>query len=226
MQAVRSFLAGALVLTLAACAQFTQEPDQLAPEVLKLSVETLAQFRANDDLKHIDEMIPNAAGIMILPRVVKGGFIAAAEAGTGVLMARRNDGSWSYPAYYLLGGGSLGFQAGLQETAIIMIIRNRAALEAVIEHQGKFGADIGVTVGWSGIGFEGSTTVGLGADIVALSAANLGAYGGASLEGSALVRRGDLNDLVYGAGAMPHDILFGSLANQMADPLRAAVTPR
>lgn len=226
MSRLRSALAAALVLVVSACAQFTQTPDQLAPAVLQQSVDALAQFRANEDLKQIDDLIPSAAGVMILPRVVKGGFIAGAEAGTGVLMARRADGSWSYPAYYLLGGGSIGLQAGLQETAIVMVIRNEKALDAVINHQGKFGADIGVTVGWAGIGYEGSTTAGLGADIVALSAANLGAFGGASLEGAALIRRGDLNDLVYGEGAMPRDILFGALANPMADPLRAAISPR
>lgn len=223
MRKVRSFVAGLLVLGLSACAQFTQTPDQLAPAVLTQSVDTLAFFRSSEDLSVINDMLPEAAGVMILPRVVKGGFIAAGEAGTGVLLARRTDGTWSYPAYYLMTGGSIGLQAGLQETAIVMILRTEKGLNAVIEHQGKFGADIGVTVGWAGIGYEGSTTAGLGADIVAFSAGNLGAFGGASLEGAALVRRGDLNDLVYGPGAMPEDILFGALSNPMADPLRAAV---
>jgi len=223
MAKLRSLVVVVLIVGLAACAQFRQTPDQLAPAVLQQSIDTLAFFRSNDDLRKINELMPDAAGVMILPRVVKGGFIAAAEAGTGVLLAHRDDGTWSYPAYYFLSGGSVGLQLGLQETSIVMIIRTKKGLDAVIEHQGKFGADIGVTVGWAGIGYEGSTTAGLGADIVAFSAGNLGAFGGASLEGSALVRRGDLNDLVYGQGATPTDILFGSLSNPMADPLRAAV---
>lgn len=222
----KRLIAAGCVAVLAACAQFTAEPEELAPAILAQSIDALAEFRANPDLRKIDEMIPTAAGIMILPRVVKGGFIAGAEAGTGVLLARKTGSEWSYPAYYLLSGGSIGLQAGLQESAIVMVLRNQKALDAVIEHQGKFGADIGVTVGWSGIGYEGATTAGLGADIVAIQSGNLGVFGGAALEGSALVRRTDLNELVYGPGATPREILFGSLANSIADPLRAAINPR
>lgn len=226
MKAVRAALVVLCLVAVSGCAQFTNEPEELAPAVLEQAIDTLAVFRANPDLKKIDELIPDAAGILILPRVVKGGIIVAAEAGTGVLMARKQGSTWSYPAYYLLSSGSVGLQMGLQETAIIMIIRNQKALDAVIEHQGKFGADIGVTVGWAGIGYEGATTVGLGADIVALAAGNLGVFGGMSLEGAAIVRRTDLNELVYGPGATPRDILFGDLSTAMADPLRAAINPR
>ncbi|MEQ8667129.1 MAG: lipid-binding SYLF domain-containing protein [Rhodospirillales bacterium] len=226
MRGFRAAVAALCMAAVSACAQFTNEPEELAPAVLSQAVDTLALFRANPDLKKIDELIPDAAGILILPRVVKGGLIVAAEAGTGVLLARKSGSTWSAPAFYLLSSGSVGFQMGLQETAIVMIIRNQKALDAVIEHQGKFGADIGVTVGWAGIGYEGATTVGLGADIVALSAGNLGVFGGMSLEGAAIVRRTDLNELVYGPGATPRAILFGDLANPMADPLRAAINPR
>ena len=226
MRRIYQFLAMICVATLVACSQFARPPEDLAVVVLSQSIDTLAQFRANPDLRRIDEILPSAAGVMILPRVVKGGFIAAAEIGTGVLLARRDDQTWSYPAYYLLSGGSVGLQAGLQETAVVMVIRNREALDAVVEHQGKFGADIGVTVGWSGIGYEGATTANLGVDIVAVSAANLGVFGGASLEGSAMIRRTDLNEQVYGPETTPRDILFGDLANGIADPLRAAINPR
>ena len=226
MRRLRTTIVAFCIAALAACAQFTSDPDELAPAVLEQAVDTLALFRANPDLKKIDELIPGAAGILILPRVVKGGIIVAAEAGTGVLLARGSGSTWSSPAYYLLSSGSVGLQMGLHEVAIVMIIRNQKALDAVIEHQGKFGADVGVTVGWAGIGYEGATTVGLGADIVALSAGNLGVFGGAALEGAAIVRRTDLNELVYGAGATPRDILFGNLSTPMADPLRAAINPR
>jgi len=227
MRSMRSILC-VLVLAagLSACAQFIDPPEELAPAVLSQAVDTLAAFRAEPNLREIDEHIADAAGIIILPRVVKGGLIAAAEAGTGVLMARKAGSEWSYPAYYLLSAGSVGLQAGLEETSIIMIVRTQEALESVIEHQGKFGADIGLTVGWAGKGVEAATTMSGGYDVLAYSGDGLGLFGGVSLEGAAFVRRSDLNTAVYGEGAMPRDILFGSLSNPVADPLRAAINPR
>ncbi len=212
---------------LAACAQFVDPPEKLAPAVLEQSVDTMASFRGSAELKEIDQHIGDAAGILILPRVVKGGLIGAAEAGTGVLLARRAGSEWSYPVFYLLSAGSVGLQAGLQETSVIMVIKTQEALDAMVEHQGKFGADVGVTVGWAGKGVEAATTMSGGYDVLAFSAAGLGLFGGVSLEGAALVRRSDMNAALYGAEASPRDILFGgAYSNPVADPLRAAINPR
>ncbi len=229
----RGFLRGALGLgavsalgVTAGCSQYLDNPQAVAPMIIDESIRTLAHFRRIADLKAIDNHIPDAAAVLILPRVVKGGFIGGAEAGTGVLLARTRDG-WSYPAFYLMGAGSIGFQAGLQETEVIMIIRTPGALEAIIEHQGKFGADMGLMVGWEGIGYEASTTTSLGADILAFVGPGIGVYGGVSLEGAALVRRNDLNDVYYSVGATPREIVMdGRHVNPAADALRAAIDPR
>ncbi len=214
------------VIFLAGCTQFTGPPDKAAPLLIEGALDTLAHFRKVPDLKVIDQYIPDAAGVLILPSVIKGGFFGAAEAGTGVLLARTPDG-WSYPAFYILTAGSFGLQIGLQETEVVMIIRNLGALNAVVEHQAKLGADFGITVGWKGIGFEGSTTTNVGADIIAVVGPGMGAYGGVSLEGAALVRRTDLNEAMYGANALPREIIFDGIhTNPIADPLRAAISPR
>mgnify|MGYP002630281223 CR=1 FL=1 len=214
------------VILLTGCTQFTGPPDKVAPMLIEGAQDTLAHFRRVPDLQVIDRLIPGAAGILILPSVVKGGLVGAAEAGTGVLLARTPNG-WSYPAFYMLTAGSIGFQVGLQETEVVMIIRNLGALNAVVEHQIKLGADFGITVGWKGIGYEGSTTTNAGADIIAVVGPGMGAYGGVSLEGAALVRRTDLNEALYGANAVPREIIFdGIRTNPIADSLRAAISPQ
>ncbi|MBT3558578.1 MAG: lipid-binding SYLF domain-containing protein [Rhodospirillales bacterium] len=210
-----------------ACTQYTDPPHMVAPRIIDQSIDTLATFRQLENIDSIDKHIPGAAGILILPHVVKGGFIAAAEAGTGVLLARTSDGSWSYPAFYVLGSGSIGLQLGVQDVSMILIIRNQGALQAVIENQGKFGADIGLMLGYVGAGYEGSTTTNLGADIIAFMGPGMGAFGGVSLEGAALIRRNDLNDYYYGAGALPQDIVItGKYTNAGADPLRIRIDPQ
>ena len=86
-------------------------------------------------------------------------------------------------------------------------MRSRKAVEAVLKHQGKAGADLGIALGSIGTGLEGSTTTNLAADIFAFSDAK-GLFGGFSLEGTAIVRRNDLNREYYGAdvtlGLHPH----------------------
>ncbi len=223
---IRSMILGAGIFLVTGCSQYIDEPQVVAPMILEEAETTLRSFRGNPDLKEIDTHIPDAAGILIFPRVVKGGLIAGVEAGTGVLLARTDTG-WSAPAFYLLTAGSLGLQAGLQENEIVMIIRNQGALNAVIEHQGKFGAELGIMVGWTGIGYEGATTTSLGLDILAYSGDGFGVFGGAALEGAALVRRNDLNDYLYGEGSIPRAIVLeGRLSNPVTDSLRAAISPR
>ena len=211
-----------LILVLG-CTQFTGAPNKTAPMILESAEETLGHFRSVKELQVIDRLLPNAKGILILPSVIKGGLIGAAEAGTGVLLAKTPNG-WSYPAYYMITAGSIGLQAGIQETEVVMIIRNLGALDALVKNQIKFGADMGITVGWQGIGYEGSTTTNIGADIIALVGPGMGAYGGLSLEGAALIRRRDLNESLYGPGVTPREILFEGLhVNPLADSLRSSI---
>ena len=56
-------------------------------------------------------------------------------------------------------------------------MRSRKAVEAVLKHQGKAGADLGIALGSIGTGLEGSTTTNLAADIFAFSDAK-GLFGG------------------------------------------------
>ena len=60
------------------------------------------------------KIMSTAHAIIVLPTVIKGGFLIAAEGGGGVLTVRRGDGSWSNPAFYTLASASIGLQAGLQ----------------------------------------------------------------------------------------------------------------
>ncbi|NBQ76652.1 MAG: hypothetical protein EBU14_15100, partial [Acetobacteraceae bacterium] len=50
--------------------------------------------------------------------------------GDCVLAARDGGGSWSSPAFYNLVSGSLGFQAGLQDAQVVMLIMTPLALRS------------------------------------------------------------------------------------------------
>jgi lipid-binding SYLF domain-containing protein len=201
-------LIAALALALTACAGSISQKRAAAQDLVNLSAETFTRMQNDSTVARFRGLIQDAQGLVIFPAVVKAGFIVGAEGGSGVFVARGSDGRYGPPAFYTLASGSVGLQVGAQSTEMVMVLRNQKAVNAVLRHQGKFGADMGVTVGVIGAGVEAATTSALGADIVAIAVGLVGIYGGVSLEGAALVRRSDLNEAYYAPGAEPHAIVI------------------
>jgi SH3 domain-containing YSC84-like protein 1 len=161
-----------------------------------------------------------ARAVIIVPELVQGGFILGAAGGRGVLLGRTSPNHWTYPAFYNLGSGSVGFQAGAKVSEIVFIILTEKGLAAILDHKYKFGAEAGVTMVAVGIGLEGASTAATGADIVAYANSN-GLFAGASLEGSYIDPDNDWNALYYGAGATGRQIVMdGRYSNPGAEPLR------
>jgi len=211
-------------LSVASCIQISGTPVEAAQDIVDRATATVERFATTKDDLGFNKHIAEAKALIILPRAIKAGFIFGAEAGNGVLVVRGAAGAWSPPAFYSLAGVSFGFQIGIQDVETVLVLRNDKAIEAILKHQAKFGADAGLTVGVLGRGMEAATTANLGADVLALTHAIVGAYGGFSVEGAALVRRKDLNEAYYGKGATPRDIVRGgSHTNAKAAPLSAAL---
>jgi len=209
------------------CSEVLENPGVEANVIVRKATDTVIRFKESSELKEMAKFMSTAHAIIVLPTVIKGGFLIAAEGGGGVLTVRRDDGSWSNPAFYTLASASIGLQAGLQDTEIVLVLRTQKALNAVLKHQGKLGVDMGLTVGIFGAGAEISTTTNLGQDIYAFSSSKVGLFAGVSLEGSALIRRKDLNEAVYGVGTTPQAIIFqGRLKTNLADDLKKALALR
>ncbi|TVR98663.1 MAG: hypothetical protein EA406_06270 [Rhodospirillales bacterium] len=220
----RSVVVAVLVLVVAACGHGASESTE-AQALVDRAKWTVMTFRESpeDPSDLFRSELDSAAGIMVFPRVLRGAFVIGGEGGSGVLLVRDEAGNWSYPAFYTMGSGSFGLQAGGQASEVVLLLRSQRAVDHVIYNQGKFGADLAVTFGTIGAGLKGATTTNLGADILGISR-NAGLYGGMSLSGAALVRRTDLNSAYYAPEATPQDIvLAGRYSNPNADPLRRAL---
>jgi lipid-binding SYLF domain-containing protein len=206
------------------CASLSNNSENQAKTLIKDSSKVFAQFYKHRDLKEFRRYLNSAHAIIILPKVIKASFIYGGEGGSGLLLKRINVKDWSHPTFVTLGAASVGFQAGVQETAIVLIIKTEPALRAVLDHQGKLGADTGATIGIWGVGMEASTTTNFDADILAFSNPNIGAYFGISLEGAVIVRRKDLNESFYGKGATPKKILSGYYEKTEVRRLKEAIS--
>lgn len=181
---------------------------------------TARKILGGPDFPDAASQMVNARGVLIIPELVQGGFIFGAAGGRGVLLGRNSPNNWSYPAFYLMGSGSVGLQVGGKVSEIVFIIRTEKGLQAIIDHKFKFGAEAGVTMVAVGIGLEGATTGAGGADIVAF-ANSQGLFAGASLEGSYVDADNDWNALYYGGGATAKGVVLDRrYTNPGAEPLR------
>src|ERR1700754_1089518 len=169
-----------LLPLLAAPPARAQGDEQTLVDRATLAVQEMVNSSMSEDPR---KMLGRARAAMICPRVFKAGFILGGEGGACVLLARAGNGTWSYPAFYGMGSGSVGFQIGIQDSQFVMMIMTEKGLRAILDSQFKFGADASLAIATIGAGIEGSTTGALGADIVAFSQTR-GLYGGVSLEGS------------------------------------------
>ena len=208
------------------CGSYVPITPQGSFKLVDEASKTIDRLIRHEDLPSLKKYLSKAAGVAIFPATYKAGFIFGAEGGNGLVIARDTHGNWGYPAFYTLAGGSWGIQFGGQRAGVVLILRSRKAVEAVLKHQGKAGADFSVAVGSIGAGLEGSTTTNLAGDIVAFSDAK-GLFGGFSLEGTAIVRRNDLNREYYGTDVTPASILIEhARQNAHADSLRDALIVR
>ncbi len=162
---------------------------------------TLAQWReerivlaANSVLQGVtgnpDSTIPQALlqeaqGLVIVPDVVKGGFVVGLRHGRGVVLVRDHNGQWQSPAFVSLTGGSIGWQIGLQATDVILVFRTQNSVRGLLDGKFTIGVDAAAAAGPVGRQAAAATDARLGAEIYSYSRSR-GLFAGVSLDGSAL----------------------------------------
>jgi len=213
-----------LVLVFAAAAPATaQKAEQEIVDKARIAVDSL---RRDSDHPSLNPTLAKAKAVLIIPSLLKAGFILGGEGGSGVLLARTADGGWSGPAFYTLASGSVGLQIGAQDAEVIFLVMTDKGLKQVIQSQFKLGADASVAVGPKGAGVEAATTLAMGADIYSFARAR-GAFAGGSFEGSYIAAREEWNKAYHGQALSVEDIVLHNKApNPGADALKQALGAR
>src|SRR5262245_4860217 len=88
-----------------------------------------------------EELMARAHGIAVIPHVVKGAFGIGGQWGKGLMSQRREDGSWSPPAFIEIGGGSFGLQIGVQASDVVLVFSDDTGLKGLLKGKFKLGAD-------------------------------------------------------------------------------------
>ncbi|MFM9058380.1 MAG: lipid-binding SYLF domain-containing protein [Planctomycetaceae bacterium] len=207
----RRVACAALVLVAAGAASATA---QLAPPAGAQEIQTVTAARAALEqfaglqIESIPQtMLEKAEGIAIFPNMIKGGFILGVNFGRGVLMVRRPDRTWSPPVMVTMGGGSLGFQAGVQSADIVLVFATPQSLQGILTGQKvTLGADASVALGPVGRQANAGTDARLGAEIYSY-ARSRGLFAGVSLGGADLSVDQNANSMLYGRfGVTPSDV--------------------
>lgn len=143
--------------------------------------EALAEFR--DKVRGSDAVLSRAHGVLVFPKITKGGFGVGAEYGEGALRI----GGKSV-AYYSTASGSIGFQIGLQGRRQILVFLDKEALDKFRNSENwKVGVDGSVTVITVGAGGEVDSQT-INQPVVAFIFDSKGLMYNLSLEGSKISR--------------------------------------
>lgn len=211
-----ALFAGLLALASAAPARADSDAEALV-EKARLTFDSMYNDPNFTELKR---QVKLAKAVLIVPSQLKIAFILGGEGGSGVLVAKDANGAWGYPAFYTIGAGSLGLQAGAQMAEAVLVIMTESGLNSIVSNQVKLGGDLSFALGPVGAGIGGSTTTSAGADVVTFTRTS-GAYLGGSFDGAGIIKRDDWNDDFYGKGTTPHAIIYDAkVSNPKADPLR------
>jgi lipid-binding SYLF domain-containing protein len=206
---MRLLLFAALVATLAVpvAAQVALPPATEELRTVVSAQQVLDEFGGLQIESIPPAMLSSAQGIAIFPNMIKGGFILGVNYGKGVLLVRRSDGTWSPPAMVTMGGGSLGFQAGVQAADIVLVFATPRSLEGMIRGEKvTLGADANVALGPIGRSANAGTDARMGAEIYSY-ARSRGLFLGVSVNGASLSLDPNANAMLYGrAGITPADI--------------------
>ncbi|RSH95160.1 hypothetical protein EHS25_000246 [Saitozyma podzolica] len=180
----------------------------------------------------LDKVIPRsvlerAHGFAIFT-VFKAGFLFSARAGSGVVIARTQDGSimemgritrtdmcvsMVAPSAIGLGGFGFGGQAGAEVTDFLIVLNSRAAVTSFMSAGSlTLGGNMSIAVGPLGRNAEGSGSVNTKGRMAAMYSYSKtkGLFGGVSVEGSVIVERQDANRLAYGGNPSAKQVLSGS----------------
>jgi lipid-binding SYLF domain-containing protein len=166
----------------------------------------------------LKDMLQQAKGVFILPTYGRAALGVGASGGAGVLLVKRDDGVWSDPAFYNIGGINIGAQAGAEGGPISMVLNSDKAVQSFMQKNNfSLSADAGLTVvDWARIA-QGSTGLG---DVV-VWAGTKGLFGNVATIGVNDIRLNErLTNAYYHESVAVADVISGKFTNTQSDHLK------
>lgn len=196
------FLIAATLFT--ACATTMSSRETMQADVDQATA-IIERFEAIPESAIPPAVLRSARGLAIL-NVTKAGFIGSVRGGTGVVVARTENG-WSGPSAIATGGLGVGFQAGAEVAELVIVLNTAEAVDAFAKGGNvTLGGALSVTAGPVGRAAEAGVAV--GAAMYSYSRSQ-GLFAGISLEGTVIGTRDRVNAAYYDESVGPKEILSG-----------------
>ncbi|KAI9827893.1 MAG: hypothetical protein M1826_006199 [Phylliscum demangeonii] len=164
-----------------------------------------------------DKVIPlsilaQAKGLAVLT-VSKIAFVGSGRFGSGIVVARLKDGSWSAPSAIMTAGGGIGGQIGIELTDFVFILNDSNAVLAFSQTGAiALGGNVSLAAGPLGRNAEAAGAASLkGVAAIFSYSKTKGLFAGVSLEGSFLKERADANEKMYHSRVKASELLSGAI---------------
>ena len=141
-------------------------------------------------------LLSDAQGLVIVPGVLKGGFVIGLERGRGVVLVRGDDRRWQLPQFVTITGGSIGWQAGLQATDLILVFKTARSVQGLLNGKFTIGVDAAAAAGPVGRAASAGTDGQLQAEIYSYSSSR-GLFAGLSLDGAKIDLNRNATEVYY-----------------------------
>lgn len=202
----------ALLLTLFAATALPARAGEDESKRAENAVRVLKEVMEAPDKAIPKDLLQNAHAVAVVPDVIKAGFVIGGRHGSGLISVKTRDGTWSNPSFVSMTGGSIGFQAGVSSTDVILVFRTQRGVDSIVHGKFTLGADASAAAGPVGRTAQAATDAQLKAEIYSYSRAR-GLFAGAALDGTALTIDNDANQAVYGKNVTARRIFDGGVQN-------------
>src|SRR3984885_5610618 len=174
---------------------------------LESSVDVLHAIMGGPDKGIPDEVLNGAKCMVVVPNLIKGGFIFGGKHGRGVASCRTAEG-WSAPAFVTVGGGSWGLQIGIEGVDLVMLVMNEQGLQHLLSSKFELTGEGSVAAGPVGRHASAGTDWKMNTEMLTYSRSK-GVFAGLTLEGAVVEQDNDSTRAIYGRHMMFRTILSG-----------------
>jgi lipid-binding SYLF domain-containing protein len=174
---------------------------------MQKSVEVLQSIMSTPDKGIPEEVLNGSKCIVVVPNLLKGGFIFGGKHGRGVASCRTPDG-WSAPAFVSVGGGSWGLQIGVEGVDLVMLVMNDRGLQHLLSTKFELTGEGSVAAGPVGRHTSAGTDILLNTEVLTYSRSK-GVFAGLTLEGAVIEQDNDSTRAIYDQHMRFRDILSG-----------------
>ena len=177
---------------------------------LQSSVDVLHAIMATPDKGIPEEVLSNAKCILVVPDLIKGGFIFGGKHGRGVASCRTSDG-WSAPAFVSVGGGSWGLQIGVEGVDLVMLVMNDQGFQPLLSSKFQLSGEGSAAAGPVGRHASAGTDWKMNTQVLTYSRSR-GVFAGLTLEGAVVQQDDDSTRAIYGKHMTFRNILSGKVS--------------